>query len=73
MAWYAGAIDVREPVLEGAIAAMAGYFAAQAWRPPIPGLPRVRSIQRRQLKTCLPWIARRVEIEPPGWVTSIPD
>lgn len=39
-------------------AAISGYFASQAGLPTIPTAPRVRSIQRAQLTTALPWAAR---------------
>jgi hypothetical protein len=43
----------------GALAALvAGFFAARAGRPPIPEAPRVRWIQREQLRIALPWAAR---------------
>jgi thiamine kinase-like enzyme len=70
---YARHIQVRDAVMESAVAAVAGYFAVQAWQPPIPGLPRVRSIQRRQLKTSLAWSARRLGLSAPDWLSAVPD
>ena len=46
------------------VAAIAGYFAYHAWRDPIPGLPRVRAVQRRQLRSSLMWAAQRLHLPP---------
>jgi hypothetical protein len=44
----------------------AGFFADQAWMPPIPGLPRLRWVQRMQLAVCLGWAADLIGLlEPP--------
>lgn len=72
IAWYAERLPLREAVLDRAVAAIAGYFANVAWRQPIPGLPRVRSIQRRQLCTSLAWAARRLNLLPPEWLGAVP-
>ena len=55
---YASRMLVRDAAMDSAVAAVAGFFAFQAWQEPIPGLPRLRSIQRRQLKASLAWCAR---------------
>jgi hypothetical protein len=68
---YARHLPLRDQAMVGAIAAVAGYFALQAWQPPIPGLPRVRSIQRRQLKVSLPWSARSLGLPPPDWLSAV--
>lgn len=52
-----GAID--EVALNGAIAWWAAFFADTAWRPDIPGLPRLRLFQRQQLDVLLDWAARQ--------------
>lgn len=39
-------------------AVVSGFLAAHAGRPDIPTAPRVREIQRTQLRTALPWAAR---------------
>ncbi len=72
-AWYAEIIPLRAPALDASIAGIAGYFADRAWRAPIPGLPRVRSIQRRQLKATLGWAARRFDLPEPRWLASVAD
>jgi aminoglycoside phosphotransferase (APT) family kinase protein len=46
-------------------AAVAGFFAARAGRPPAPGAPMVREFQLRQLEVALPWAARELGQAPP--------
>lgn len=70
---YERRLALRPDVLDSSASAVAGYFAVRAWQPPIPGLPRVRSIQRRQLKASLPWAARRLGLPEPAWVDAIRD
>src|SRR5207245_8291526 len=53
VAWDEEVVPVRGNVLDTSVAAIAGYFAERAWRPPVAGLPRLRSIQRRQLKAAV--------------------
>lgn len=48
-----------------AVATVAGFFAARAGLPPIPGLPRLRWVQALQLFPCLDWMSRLMSIEPP--------
>lgn len=40
------------------VAVVAGFFAARAGLPPIPGAPGIRAIQRTQLEVALPWAIR---------------
>jgi hypothetical protein len=70
---YARRMPVREDAMNSAVAATAGYFAVQAWREPIPGLPRLRSVQRRQLKASLAWCARRLRLPTPDWLSAVAD
>jgi Phosphotransferase enzyme family len=39
------------------IAAVAGFFACRAWRPPHPQGPAIRQLQLAQLRAALPWAA----------------
>ena len=73
LAWYEQVLPLRADAVGASLAGIAGYFADRAWRPPVRGLPRLRSIQRRQLKACLGWAARRFGLPDPGWVTAVPD
>jgi hypothetical protein len=45
---------------------VSGFFAARAGLPGIRDAPRVRLIQRQQLETALPWVARVLDLPPPG-------
>ena len=48
-----------------ALAIVAGFFAARAGMPPIPGLPRLRWVQALQLFPCLEWLSQLMNIERP--------
>lgn len=69
--WYGEHVPVREEVLDAAVAAVAGFFACRVWRPPIPGLPRLRSVQRCQLRASLQWTSSRLGLTEPVWVQAI--
>jgi thiamine kinase-like enzyme len=43
---------------------VSGFFAARAGLPEISYAPRVRTVQRRQLETALPWAARALDLPP---------
>lgn len=70
---YAQHMLIRDAVMDGAVAAVAGFFGYHAWREPIPFLPRLRSIQRRQLRASLSWCARRLRLSTPDWLTAVED
>jgi aminoglycoside phosphotransferase (APT) family kinase protein len=44
---------------------VAGFFASRAGQPEISHAPMVRTVQRRQLQTALPWAARVLGLDPP--------
>jgi Phosphotransferase enzyme family len=44
---------------------VAGFFAARAGLPPIPGAPGIRPVQLRQLSTALPWAIRELGLATP--------
>ena len=71
MTWYAEVLPLRDSHLDASVAGIAGYFADKAWRPPIPGVPRVRSFQRAQLKVSLAWAARRLALPEPRWLAAV--
>ena len=73
LAWYEEILPLRARELDASITGIAGYFADRAWRPPMPGLPRLRSIQRRQLKATLAWASRRFDLPEPRWLESVAD
>ena len=72
VAWYAERLPVDADALDSAIAWLGAFFADLAWRDDIPGLPRLRPFQRRQLAVVLAWSARRRALPPPTWVASMP-
>ena len=67
------AIGPRPPGLALAAGAIAGLFAQRAPEPPLPELPRLRSVQRRQLKASLAWFARMAGLAEPRWLRAVPD
>jgi fructosamine-3-kinase len=73
MAWYAEIMPLRRSYVDAAVAGIAAYFADRAWRPPIPGVPRVRAFQRRQLKVSLAWAAQLLGLPEPRWLAAVPD
>jgi hypothetical protein len=70
-AWYAIDGPLRPAVLAGAVAAVAGFFAARAWQPELADLPRLRAWQRQQLCASLAWAARLLGLPEPGWVEGV--
>lgn len=73
VAEYDLVLPLRSGALDASIAGIAGYFADRAWRGPVKGLPRIRSVQRRQLKTTLAWAARHFDLPEPRWLGAVPD
>jgi hypothetical protein len=73
LAWYEEVLPLRAAELDASIAGIAGYFAHRSWQPPLPGLPRLRGVQRRQLKATLAWAARRFDLPEPRWLESVKD
>ena len=73
MGWYAEVMPLRKSYVDAAVAGIAGYFADRSWRPPIPGVPRVRAFQRRQLKVSLAWAARLLGLPEPRWLAAVAD
>lgn len=71
LAWYEEVLPLRAREIDASIAGIAGYFADRSWRPPMPGLPRLRSIQRRQLTATLAWAARRFDLPAPRWLDAV--
>ena len=64
-------MPLRKVHVDAAVAGIAAYFADRAWRPPIPGVPRVRAFQRRQLKVSLAWAARLLDLPEPRWLEAV--
>ena len=71
--WYEEVLEVDLELAAAAAAGLAGYFADRAPRPAPPELPRLRSVQRRQLKASLGIAARLLGQPRPKWLESVPD
>lgn len=69
--WYEEVLPLRRELIDASLAGITGYFADRAWRPPIPGLPRLRPWQRAQLKECVAWSARSFGLPEPGWLVGV--
>jgi fructosamine-3-kinase len=72
VAWYAERLPVDRAALDAAVAALGGFFAYNAWREELPGLPRLRLFQRQQLRVTLRWAAQRLGLREPGWLEAVP-
>lgn len=72
LAWYESVLPLRRDVVIGCAVGIAGYFADRAPRPAVAGLPRLRSVQRRQLKASLGWAARLLDLPEPTWLAAVP-
>lgn len=71
LAWYEEVLPLRAEAIDSSLAGISGYFADRSWKPPMVGLPRIRSFQRRQLKSCLAWAARRFDLPEPRWLDAV--
>jgi hypothetical protein len=71
VSWYAEVLPIDAGVLTASVVGLSGYFAAHGSQPEMPELPRLRSVQRRQFKASLNWVAARLGLEPPGWLESV--
>jgi hypothetical protein len=71
VAWYGERLALSPDALDAAVAWIAAYCADVAWRPDIPGLPRLRQFQRQQLSVVLAWTARRLRLPEPTWLAAV--
>jgi hypothetical protein len=71
IAWYSAVLPVAEEVVSASVAGISGYFAERAPQPAPEGLPRLRWVQRRQLKASLAWAASRLHLPQPEWLRSV--
>jgi hypothetical protein len=69
--WYAERLPLDADALDAAIAWMIAFFAGIAWRPDLPGLPRLRRFQRQQLAVLVAWGARRLRLPEPTWIAAL--
>lgn len=66
MLGHAGAAMLFDEVPDAALAALAGYFADQAYRAVPPKMPRLRHMQRAMLAAFLQQLAARGAVTPPA-------
>ena len=71
LAWYGERFPLRNDAIDASVASLASFFATYAHRPDIPGLPRLRSFQRAQLRVTLAWAARRLKLPDPAWLAAV--
>jgi len=71
LAWYREVNPLDPKIMEAAVCVAAAFFADRAWLPELPGLPRLRTFQRKQLVVTLRWALRRLGVETPRWLTAI--
>src|SRR5262249_29636922 len=69
--WYRQIHPLDPQVMEAAICVAAAFFADRAWLPELPGLPRLRTFQRRQLVVTLRWALLRLGVETPTWLAAM--
>lgn len=72
LGWYEAALPLRREAVIASVAGIAGYFADRAPRAEVPALPRLRTIQRRQLQASLRWAAHLLDLPEPSWLASFP-
>jgi Ser/Thr protein kinase RdoA (MazF antagonist) len=71
MAWYGERFPLNNAAVESALAFWFTFFAARAWLPDIPGLPRLRPFQRQQLAVLANWTARQWSFPTPTWTERL--
>ena len=71
MEWYREHFSLNSDAVECALAWWLTFFADRAWRPEIPGLPRVRRFQRQQLGILACWAARQWSLPSPEWAGQL--
>jgi fructosamine-3-kinase len=71
LAWYGETFSLDPGAVDGALAWWFTFFADCAWRPEIPGLPRLRRFQQQQLAVLAQWASRRWALPDPAWVRNL--
>lgn len=73
MRWYAQVHALDDDLVTASIVGISGYFADRGSLPDLPGLPRLRSHQRRQFKASLAWATYRLGLAMPSWLVDVTD
>src|SRR5215472_6363943 len=71
LGWYREANPLDPRIMEAAVCVAAGYFADRAWLPELPGLPRLRTFQKKQMVVTLRWALSRLGVEMPTWLAAV--
>jgi hypothetical protein len=71
LAWHGERFPLSSDAVDASVAALASFFASYAHRPELPGLPRLRTFQRAQLRVTLAWAARRLRLPVPVWLAAV--
>jgi hypothetical protein len=66
MSWYGEQFPLRTEAVECALAWWLTFFAQRAWRPEVPGLSRLRCLQRQQPGVLISWTACHWSFPSPG-------
>jgi hypothetical protein len=66
-------LPLEENLLAASVVGISGFFADRGSSPDLPGLPRLRSFQRNQLKSSLRWAARLLSLPEPTWLAALVD
>lgn len=69
--WYGAVRPIRHDALFGAVISAFGFFVDQAWRPPIPRLPRLRGFQIDQMVATGRWLCRLLSEDEPSWLSTV--
>lgn len=71
LAWYSEQLPLSPAAVESVLAWWLMFFANLAWRPDIPGLPRLRRFQCQQLGVLTQWAARAFALPDPAWAAQL--
>ncbi len=69
--WYSEKAPLESAAIDSSLAWWLTFFAEKAWRPEIPGLPRLRRFQRQQLGTMILWICRQWSLPEATWAKKL--
>lgn len=70
LGWYREVNPLDRKIIEAAVCVAAAYFADRAWLPELPGLPRLRTFQKKQLVVTLGWALGQLGLETPRWLAE---
>jgi len=71
LGWHLEVNPLDPKIMEAAVCLAAAYFADRAWLPELPGLPRLRTFQKKQLIVALRWAFSRLGVETPTWLAAV--